>query len=124
MKNVVADMPEAKRNKAKALSSYDLAGIGYGMDQQLACPKYMPLALIERVRSHLLNLYVNVEQRKRLEVPDGTRIVFDQDAKVDALLVLYNEINDLASAIYKALKPQLGDKYDGRALSEHHVTYF
>lgn len=124
MKNVVADMPEAKRKKAKALSSYDLAGIGYCMDKQLECPTFMPLALIERLRSHLLNLYIDAEQRKRLEVPDGTRKVFDQDEKVDALLILYSEINDLALAIYKALKPQFGDKYDGRVLSEQQVQYF
>lgn len=124
MKNVVADMPDAKRKKAKALSSYDLAGIGYGMDQLLECPKYMPLALVERLRSHLFNLYFDTEKRNRLEVPDGTRKVFDSDEKVDALFILYSEISDLASAIYNALKPQQGGKYDGQVLSQQPVYYF
>ncbi|WP_335911034.1 hypothetical protein [Shewanella indica] len=124
MKNLVADMPDHKHKKAKALSSYDLAGIGYGMEDQLSCPPYMPLALIERLRVFLKSLMDNPQLRKNLEVPDSTRKVFDKAEKEEALAVLYAEVSDLAESIYKALFPHDLPIYDARQLSTRQVQFF
>ncbi|BDC84693.1 hypothetical protein NUITMVA2_00500 [Aeromonas caviae] len=124
MKNLVADMPDYKHNKAKALSSYDLAGIGYGMEEQLACPRYMPLALIERLRAHLKNILDNQQFRMSMEVPDSTRKIFDKPEKEEALGLLYAEVNDLAESIYKALFPLGLQIYNGQQLSRRQVQFF
>lgn len=124
MKNLVADMPDYKHSKAKALSSYDLAGIGYGMEKQLSCPTYMPLALIERLRVFLKSLIDNQQLRENLVVPDSTRKVFDKAEKEEALVLLYAEVSDLAESIYKALFPLGHQAYDGQQLSTRQVQFF
>ncbi len=105
MKNMVADMPDYKKRVAKRLSSYDLAAIGYHMDKDLNLPSYMRLGLVEKTRSHLSLLLGAKEYRKSLYVPDGSRKIFDAEEKTDALDILAKEYEDLASSIFKELKP-------------------
>ncbi len=116
MKNIVADMPDYKKSKAKKLSSYDLTGIAYAMDNRLDCSQYFPLALLENLRFYLLMLQVSKDLRNSLEVPDKTRKIFDNETKVDALTILYNEVNDLAFEIQKSLHP-LASIYDNSVLN-------
>lgn len=105
MKNMVADMPDYKKRVAKRLSSYDLAAIGYHMNRDLELPTYMRLGLVEKTRSHLSLLLGAKEYRESLYVPDGSRKIFDSEEKAGALEILAKECEDLASSIFKELKP-------------------
>lgn len=123
MKNIIADMPQYKKDKAKKLTSYDIAGIAYAMDRDLACSKNLPLVLLENLRSKLLVLAYLDEPRNSLLVPDGTRKIFNSDEKVEALKILYAEVNDLAESIQRAIAPNQ-TTYDARILKNKHVVFF
>lgn len=105
MKNIRADMPDYKKRTAKALSSYDLAGIAYHMNDDLLCSQYLPLALLERVRRYLSLLVSSQAMRDLIYVPDDTRKVFNEDPKFAALVTLFDEVDALAKAIQKAIEP-------------------
>jgi hypothetical protein len=105
LKNMIADMPDYKKRTAKKLSSYDLAAIAYHIDTNLNIPQYMRLSLVEKTRSHLDLLNSIKVYRDTLDVPDGSRKIFDTDEKSDALEVLTSEITDLSTAIHKELSP-------------------
>lgn len=115
LKNMIADMPDYKKRVAKKLSSYDLAGIAYHMEHELHVPTYMRLALIEKVRSHLSLLNSVKPYRETLDVPDGSRKIFNSDEKSDALEILTKEITDLAASVYQELQP-LGSTYDSSVI--------
>ncbi|QMW13688.1 hypothetical protein H3302_11450 [Pseudoalteromonas sp. MT33b] len=121
MKNLVADMPDYKKNKAKRLSSYDLTAIAYAMNEQLSCPSYMSLALVERLRSHLSLLVASEVLRDQIMVPDGSRKVFNEEGKLEALQILYSEVDDLAKTIFNSLRPFATTHYDSNALTQKHV---
>lgn len=115
MKNMIADMPDYKKSIAKKLSSYDLAAIGYHMNGDLSLPSYMRLGLVEKIRAHL-NLLLSVEvYRNSLDVPDGSRKIFDNKNKVNALEILAYEFSELANSIFKELRP-LQSNYDSSVL--------
>lgn len=120
MKNMIADMPDYKKRVAKRLSSYDLAAIAYHMNQDLQLPTYMRLGLVEKTRSHLSLLLAIKEYRDSLYVPDGTRKIFDVDEKLEALVILAKEVEDLAISIFKELKP-LQLRYDPSVIVNKHV---
>lgn len=105
MKNIIADMPDYKKSKAKKLSSYDLTGIAYSMDRELVCPNYLPLLLLENLRSYLAQLQSSFTLRDSLYVPDETRKIFNDDSKIEALNILSNEVNELAISVVKSLQP-------------------
>jgi hypothetical protein len=115
LKNIVADMPEYKKTKAKKLTSYDLAGIAYHMNEKLNAPSYMSLTLVEQTREHLTLLNSSKIYREILKVPDDTRIIFNEEAKAEALEILTKEVEDLAFSIYKELRPW-SETYDSRAI--------
>ena len=116
LKNIVADMPAYKKNKAKALTSYDLAGIAYHMDERLNIPSYMSLALVEQSRDFIGLLKYSETYRNTLQVPDDTRKIFDKDSKTEALEILSKEIDDLAYSIIKVLRPAL-ESYDSDVIT-------
>ncbi len=105
LKNTIADMPEYKQRTAKKLSSYDLAAISYHMNESLNVPSYLRLALVEKTKTHLELLCAVPEYRDSLDVPDGSRKIFDSNDKTEALKILTKEISDLAVAIYQELAP-------------------
>jgi len=115
MKNMIADMPDYKKCIANKLSSYDLASIGYHMNNNLSLPYYMRLGLVEKIRAHLDLLLCVESYRNSLNVPDGSRKIFDDNRKVDALEILTNEFGDLAVSIFKELRPLQGN-YDSSVL--------
>ena len=121
MKNLVADMPDYKKKKAKKLSSYDLASIGYHMNDQLICPSYQSLTLVDKLRSHLLHLESSPAYRISLWVPDESRKIFDSQDKVEALEIIAKEVSDLAESIYKELKPYAVTNYDSNTLTQKSV---
>jgi hypothetical protein len=120
MKNMIADMPNYKRIVVKRLSSYDLAAIGYHMNQDLQLPPYMRLGLVEKTRSHLSLLLAVKEYRELLYVPDGSRKIFDAAEKTEALEILAKEVEDLAVSIFKELKP-LQTQYDPSVIINKYV---
>ena len=115
LKNLVADMPDYKKGKAKALTSYDLAGIAYHMDQRLNIPSYMSLALVEQTRDFLSFLNASEAYRNTLPVPDNTRMIFDEKSKSEALDIINKEVEDLALSIFRELRP-LSQVYDGSVI--------
>jgi len=121
LKNIVADMPDYKKNKAKALSSYDLAGIAFHMETGLDVPSYMSLSLVEHTRQHLALLKASSAYRDALQVPDERRKIFDIDTKKDALDILNKEVEDLAISIFRELQPHSAT-YDGRVLNRKAIV--
>lgn len=121
MKNMVADMPDYKKNVAKKLSSYDLAAIAYHMDSDLYISYEMRLGLVEKTRAHLHGLLINSFLRATLDVPDGSRKIFDTSEKLRALEVLTNEFTSLSESIFKDLNP-LVETYDSRAILNKRVA--
>lgn len=105
LKNMIADMPDYKKKTVKSLSSYDLAAIAFHMNTDLNVPSYMKLALVEKTRAHLALLNSVKAYRDALDVPDGSRKIFNEENKTEALEILTNEVSDLAKAIYKELQP-------------------
>ena len=123
LKNIIADMPQYKKDRAKKLTSYDIAGIAYAMDRDLYCSKYLPLVLLENLRSYLFKLCYFDEPRNSLIVPDETRRIFDSNEKVEAVRVLYAEVNDLAESIQRVIAPYQ-TIYDGNVLRNKQVVFF
>ncbi|MDC8832863.1 hypothetical protein [Alteromonas gilva] len=121
MKNLIADMPDYKKRIAKSLTSYDVTAIGYDMGEQLTCPSYLSLALVEKLRAHLSLLVDLAALRNLLEVPDGSRKVFDSEDKVEALKILHREVTDLATSIYKSLNPYSLDSYNSNQLLQKQI---
>lgn len=121
MKNMIADMPDYKKNVAKKLSSYDLASIAYHMNSELSLSYDMRLGLVEKIRAHLNKLLNNKTLRDALDVPDGSRKIFDIEEKVESLKVLEKEFNDLAQAIFKDLKPSMYT-YDSNVILSKRVS--
>lgn len=123
MKNVIADMPDGKKSQAKALTSFDIAAIAYAMNENLFCSQYLPLTLLENLRVFLLIIaYIDV-RRDKLLVPDESRLIFNSQEKVEALKVLYNEVNELAESVQKALNPYQVE-YDGNLLKNKQIIFF
>lgn len=87
------------------MSSYDIAGIGYGMsDYQLSVTAERQVALLMRLKEHLDYLAVNSDARERLLVPDQSRPVFCLGhATIDDLEALRDEVDDLVEAVAKDL---------------------
>ncbi|KHS81644.1 hypothetical protein [Pectobacterium brasiliense] len=105
MKNIVADMPDYKKNKARKLSSFDLTSIAYHMDGKLSCSEHLPLLLVERLHLWLEELRGNENLRNSLLVPDTTRAIFNNNEKNEALDILSSEVSDLFTSIYQDLYP-------------------
>ena len=115
LKNMIADMPDYKKRTVKNLSSYDLAAIAFHMNTDLNVPSYMKLALVEKSRAYLEVLNSVKAYRDTLDVPDGSRKIFNEESKTEALDILTNEISDLAKAIYEELKP-FSHSYDANVI--------
>ncbi|SHG09240.1 hypothetical protein [Pectobacterium carotovorum] len=124
MKNIVADMPDYKKNKAKKLSSFDLTSIAYHMDEKLNCSEYLPLLLVERLHIWLEKLIDDKHLRDSLLVPDATRAVFNNDEKNEALDILSNEVSDLFSSIYQDIYPNDFTKDVSKLITKSIVTGF
>lgn len=123
MKNIVADMPDYRKSTAKKLTSFDIAAIAYSMENMLYCNPYLPLTLLENLRSYILIIAYLDERRTGLLVPDESREIFNSPEKVEALMILEKEVSDLAESVQKILNP-LQERYDGNVLKLKQVTFF
>lgn len=121
MKNIIADMPDHKKNIAKKLTSYDIAAIAHHMDENLIAPSYLQLALVESCRKHLSALKKSKTLRDALTVPDGTRKIFNEDLKANALDILHDEVTSLAVAIHKEINPY-STQYNPSAIANRRIV--
>ncbi|MDN5098727.1 hypothetical protein O8C85_09295 [Aliarcobacter butzleri] len=125
MKNMIADMPDYKKRKAKKLSSFDLASIAYYMDSYLNVPFNMRIALVEKLRLHLNKLVQDKTFRDSIYVPDESRKIFnaeDYNEKVEALNILASDISDLAIAIFNDIKPLYVNQFDSNIILNKKVA--
>jgi hypothetical protein len=76
---------------------------------------------VEKLRAHLSLLVDLPALRNLLEVPDGSRKVFDSEDKVEALKILHSEVTDLATSIYKSLNPFSPDVYNSNQLLQKQI---
>lgn len=93
-------------SKSIDLSSYDIAAIAWHMlDQDLVVPFGVDLLLVERVRAHLKVMLDLPAYRATLQVPDGSRLIFDKPEKASALANLYKEVEQLSSDLAREINP-------------------
>ncbi|WP_390241839.1 hypothetical protein [Vibrio sp. R78045] len=121
LKNLVADMPDAKNAQAKKLSSFDLVSIVYCMDDLLICSSYTPLLLVDRLLTKLDQFIESPMLIESQKVPDESRVIFDNDSKITALGVIREEIQSLRDAIYSDLTGG-SNFFDARRLSEKRIA--
>lgn len=94
-KNVKADS-----DRDIALPSFDIAAIMFHADQAaLRMGAIHELSILAETQRHLDYLYWHPAEAAALTVPDGTRRVFDTEAKRSALLSLSSEIDELFKAV-------------------------
>lgn len=93
-KSVKADAES--EGAAISLPSFDIASTMYHADvANLAFGQYFELTILAETQRHLDGLARNIEFAKTLLVPDGTRHIFDTSAKLQGLLSLSLEMDEL-----------------------------
>ena len=91
------------------LPSFDIAAIMYHADQQgLAVGYFYELGILAETQRHLDFLARNQDEARKLSVPDGSRRIFDTEAKLAGLVALSLEMDDLMTEVAKEQAPQLG----------------
>lgn len=97
-KNVKNDAIEDGRQIQ--LPSFDLAGIMYHANQAaLRNNAFFELEVLAETQRFLEYLVNNKPYALSLDVPDGSRRIFNTDAKFEALVALSSEIDDLAREV-------------------------
>ncbi|WP_426699652.1 hypothetical protein ACPPVV_09450 [Rhodanobacter sp. Col0626] len=91
---------KADSDRDIALPSFDIAATMFHADQAaLRMGAAYELAILAETQRHLDYLYSHPDEAARLYVPDGTRRIFDTDAKISALLRLSCEMDELFKAV-------------------------
>ena len=65
------------------------------------------LAILAETQRHLDYLFSNPAYAQSLKTPDGSRVIFDTQAKMDGLFRLSVEMDDLAREVAKEQDPVL-----------------
>ncbi|WP_438394303.1 hypothetical protein [Caballeronia sp. DA-9] len=93
-KNIKADAES--EGTAISLPSFDIASTMYHADMtNLAFGRYFELSILAETQRHLDVLARNNEYAKTLMVPDGSRQIFDTPAKLQGLLSLSLQMDEL-----------------------------
>jgi len=91
---------KADSDRDIALPSFDIAATMFHADQAaLRMGAVNELAILAETQRHLDYLYSHPDEAARLDVPDGTRRIFDTDAKLNALLFMSCEMDELLKAV-------------------------
>ncbi|ESY79267.1 hypothetical protein X740_15765 [Mesorhizobium sp. LNHC221B00] len=115
-KNVKNDAIED--GKDVPLPSFDIAGIMYHANQSmLQTGRVYELAILSETQRFLEVLRNNRAFARTLDVPDGTRKIFDSDRKFVGLDVLSTEIDDLAREVAREQTAMIR-QYDALPLEE------
>ncbi|RWT98101.1 nucleotidyltransferase family protein [Raoultella ornithinolytica] len=86
------------------LSSFDIASIMYHADiGNLLRGHFYELAILSETQRWLEWLWHNFDEAKKLEVPDGTRKIFDTDEKKGELLKLSLQVDTLLTAVHNEM---------------------
>lgn len=100
------------------LPSFDIAATMYHANlQALATNQFYELGVLAETQRHLDFLATNHDEARKLWVPDGSRKVFDTNAKLQALNKLSTEMDDLMTEVAREQAPLLGPTpswYDSR----------
>jgi hypothetical protein len=105
-KNVKADS-----DRKITLPSFDIAATMYHANMDaLRRGQYIELAILAETQRHLDFLACNPQHAKTLRVPDNSRLIFDTDEKLQGLLQLSLEMDDLLSNVYGENAPGLLDR--------------
>nr|WP_254026579.1 hypothetical protein [Mesorhizobium ventifaucium] len=97
-KNVKNDAIED--GKTINLPSFDIAAIMYHANQAaLRAGVFYELAILAETQRFLDQLWHNKEHARTLNVPDGSRRIFDNEGKFGGLLTLSSELDDLAREV-------------------------
>jgi hypothetical protein len=92
-----------------ALPSFDIAAAMYHANiAALQVGAGYELAVLAETQRHLDALTMNEAWAKTLDVPDGSRKIFDTEAKLRGLRALSLEVDDLAREVAKEQSPTLG----------------
>jgi hypothetical protein len=84
------------------LPSFDIAATMYHADiAALRVAAGYELAILAEMQRHLDALARNSDQARTLLVPDGSRRIFDTEAKLNGLLTLSIEMDDLLKEVAK-----------------------
>lgn len=84
------------------ISSFDIASMMYHANMQnLSAGAYYELAILAETQRHLDYLWVNKEAARSLLVPDGSRLIFDLEAKFNGLLHLSVAFDGLLREVAK-----------------------
>lgn len=98
LKNIKADAEN--EGTEIGLSSFDIAAMMYHCDiVNLTRGRYFELAILAETQRWLDWLWNNFDAAKQLDVPDGTRKIFDNDAKKGELLKLSCQVDTLLKAV-------------------------
>ncbi len=99
-KNVKSDA-EAE-NTAITLPSFDIAATMYHADRNvLAAGIFYELAILAETQRHLDYLACHFDYAKTLRIPDGSRFLFDKPEKLNGLVALSQEMDDLLREVAK-----------------------
>lgn len=99
-KNVKSDANE--EGKAIALPSFDIAATMYHSDESaLRTGSVYELSILAETQRHLDALARNLDYAKTLLVPDGSRRIFDTGEKLNGLVKLSIELDDLIREVAK-----------------------
>lgn len=85
--------------------------------QALATNQFYELGVLAETQRHLDFLATNHDEARKLWVPDGSRKIFDTNAKLQALNKLSTEMDDLMTEVAREQAPLLGPTpswYDSR----------
>jgi hypothetical protein len=87
-------------------SSYDIAALAWHMQpRSLTVPFGCDLLLVENAREFTSLVLDNPTYRNGLWVPDGSRLIFDDAKKVNALIALHKELEELSSDLAREIDP-------------------
>ncbi|WP_444940266.1 hypothetical protein ACJJI3_16045 [Microbulbifer sp. ZKSA004] len=122
LKNIKADASNHKEILV-SLSSYDIAGLVYHMDDQLNSPSFYDLGLLGRVNDYMQSICANnCYLGNQLITPDGSRRILDSDERQAGVLALTLEVNSLYRDLLKDTAPNL-DESAGRVYLNNRAVY-
>jgi hypothetical protein len=108
-KNVKSDA----ENEGKSINfpSFDIAATMYHADTNaLGANVYYELSVLAETQRFLDYLTMNEVEAKKLLVPDGSRPIFDDQAKLAGLRSLSLEMDDLLRSVAMEQNPYLGSE--------------
>lgn len=107
-KKVIRLLKSIKRDSDKNidLNSYDIASLVWHFNgASLIKPSYLELSLLGETQKNLSTLVANPSLAFSLDVPDGSRKIFDSIEKYMELSKLKAEVDELAAATSRELNP-------------------